>query len=361
MLSKAQKKFVAKVLPPHGNVFVFGKDDEHKLKPSIDYVVISGAFLNQHPNVSQLFKDIADRVHDRTRVLIVLDRFRGKFSMRDVNTFLRSSDYEVVTGGRTFYYKYVMARPMAFREKASSVSVIVPARNEKGNIEPIVKRLPKLGTHMEIVFVEGGSTDGTGDEVKRIIKKYPNRDIKLLVQSKKGKGNAVYEGFEAAKGEVVVILDSDLAIPPEEMVDVYRAFETDKGEFINCSRLVYAMPRGAMPRLNEWGNRFFAFAYGWLLGQKRKDLFAGTKMFRKSDYERMAKLRPYLGTDDKWGDLDLLLGAAKLGLKIQDFPVHYYPRVYGTSNMNSNTFLVYLIKAYLITIRKMKPGLRLPF
>lgn len=360
MISRDQQNFLKRLLPPNGTVFVYGQDDPHRLKSSVDTVVLTGQLLQSVPDVLVLLKEIAARTNDRTRVVVLWSRFSRSFSARKIRTLLSAGDFEPITAGRTFRLNYVIARARSFVQKPVSVSVIVPARNERGNIEPIVKRIPALGTSTEIVFVEGGSTDGTLDECHRIAKKYPKKNIRVLVQSKKGKGNAVYEGFEAASGDVVVILDSDLAIPPEELTGVLAAHLSGAGEVVIASRMIYSIPTGAMPLLNHLGNLFFAQTYGWLLGQPRTDLFAGTKLFRKSDYLRIAALRPYLGTRDLWGDLDLLLGAAKLGLKIQDVPVHYHPRVYGTSNMNSGVFLRFLLKAYFIALPKLKPGFRLP-
>lgn len=361
MISSAQKKFLKRLLPPGAIVFTAGRDDPHKLKKSVEFVVVTDAFLRTTNDVAGALADMVVRMHERARVIVLIDRWTRGFSWRDVVIFLRAAGFEAVTSGRTVRFRYAVARLALRVPGPCSVSVIVPARNERGNIEPIVKRLPPLGTHQEIVFVEGGSTDGTREECERVRDKYPNKNIRVLIQSKRGKGNAVYEAIEAAFGELMVILDSDMAIPPEALTGAVRAFENGSGDFINASRLVYPMEPGAMPWLNKWGNRFFARAYGWLMGQPRSDLFAGTKLFRKADYVRMAALRPYLGTQDKWGDLDLLLGAAKLGLKIQDFPVHYGSRVYGVSHMHSSTFLLFLIKSYAVALRKMKPGVRVPF
>jgi ubiquinone/menaquinone biosynthesis C-methylase UbiE len=221
-------------------------------------------------------------------------------------------------------------------EKAPRVSVICPCRNESGNIEPLVRRLPAMGSHTELIFVEGGSKDGTLEECRRVAALIPEVDIKVYVQpgEGKGKGSAVREGFAHATGEILMILDADLSVAPEELPQFYDALVSGRGEFINGSRLVYVMDPRAMRFLNVLGNKFFALLLSWLLGQPIKDTLCGTKVLSKADYDRVLANRAYFGDFDPFGDFDLLFGAAKLNLKIIEVPIRYRQRVYGTTNIS---------------------------
>jgi glycosyltransferase involved in cell wall biosynthesis len=234
---------------------------------------------------------------------------------------------------------FVIARPAAQmraqeRERAPTVSVIVPARNEAGNIEQIFQRTPELGGGTELVFVEGHSTDDTYAAIERAIAANPHRRAKLMRQTGKGKGDAVRLGFAEASGDVLMILDADLTVPPESLPRFYDALVGGRGEFVNGVRLVYPMEKQAMRLINLAGNKFFGLAFSWLLGQPIKDTLCGTKVLRKSDYERIAANRAYFGDFDPFGDFDLLFGAAKLNLKIVDLPIRYRERTYGTTNIN---------------------------
>jgi glycosyltransferase involved in cell wall biosynthesis len=218
-------------------------------------------------------------------------------------------------------------------DKPPRVSVICPCRNESGNIEPLVRRLPAMGSHTELIFVEGGSVDGTLEECRRVAASMPDVDVKVYVEPGKGKANAVREGFAHATGEILMILDADLSVAPEDLPQFYNALVSGRGEFINGSRLVYVMDPRAMRFLNVLGNKFFALLLSWLLGQPIKDTLCGTKVLSKADYDRILANRAYLGDFDPFGDFDLLFGAAKLNLKITEVPIRYRQRVYGTTNI----------------------------
>lgn len=214
-----------------------------------------------------------------------------------------------------------------------SVSVIVPCRNEEGNIEAAVKRLPKLGTDTEMIFCDDKSTDNTRAEVERMMRQYPEKNIRLVNGPGICKAKNVWTGFDAAKNDILLILDADLAVMPEEMPRFIEALATNRGEFINGSRLVYPIPREAMKLANRAGNVAFSWLFSLLLGQRIKDTLCGTKVIRRTDWQRMRKYIDYWGVSDRWGDYDLLLGAAKLNLRIIDLPVHYQERVAGVSKM----------------------------
>ena len=230
--------------------------------------------------------------------------------------------------------QYLVARPVeSVRPRDYSVSIVIPCRNERGNIEEAVRRIPAFGLRQEIIFVEGHSSDGTAEEIERVRRSYPDRNIRLLVQDGRGKGDAVRLGFAQATGDVLMILDADLTMPPEDLPKFYQAIAGGKGEFINGCRLVYPMEEQAMRTLNLLGNKFFGMAFSWLLNQRIKDTLCGTKVLFREDYERMAAHRSYFGEFDPFGDFDLLFGAAKLNLKIVEVPIRYEERRYGTTNI----------------------------
>jgi|HubBroStandDraft_1064217.scaffolds.fasta_scaffold21629_4 SAM-dependent methyltransferase len=227
-----------------------------------------------------------------------------------------------------------------------SVSVICPCRNEKGHIREAVERTPLMGPATELIFVDGNSTDGTIEEIEAVMKEYRGPlTLRLMHQGAgKGKGDAVRKGFEAAKNDLLMILDSDLTVPPEELPKFYRAITRGDAEFVNGVRLVYPMEDEAMRFLNLLGNKFFSLALSWLLEQPIKDSLCGTKVLRKSDYERIAANRAYFGDFDPFGDFDLLFGAARLNMKIRDMPVRYRARIYGETKISRFTHGWLLLK-----------------
>jgi SAM-dependent methyltransferase len=231
---------------------------------------------------------------------------------------------------------FMVARPQPAREPsgAPGVSVIVPARNEAGNIPAIFARLPRMGSSTEIIFVEGHSKDNTYSAIEREMAAHPEWECQLVRQSGTGKADAVRAGFAAARGEVLMILDADLTVPPEDLPRFYEALVSGKGELINGVRLVYPMEREAMRGLNLLGNKLFSLAFSWLLGQPVKDTLCGTKVLFRRDYERIAANRAYFGEFDPFGDFDLIFGAAKLNLKIIDLPIRYRERTYGSTNIH---------------------------
>jgi glycosyltransferase involved in cell wall biosynthesis len=225
-------------------------------------------------------------------------------------------------------------RPLPHYYRSHRCSVVIPARNEAGNIEAAVQRTPELGDGTEIIFVEGGSEDNTWEEIQRVAAKYPERDIKALKQVGKGKGDAVRTGFAAATGDLLFILDADLTVPPEDLPKFYHIALTGTSDFVNGVRLVYPMENEAMRFLNMVANKFFGLAFSWLLGQPVKDTLCGTKVLFRQHYDLIARNRAYFGDFDPFGDFDLLFGAAKLNLRIMDLPIRYRARSYGETNIS---------------------------
>jgi len=229
---------------------------------------------------------------------------------------------------------FTIARPLSENSRHDrTVSVVIPARNEAGNIRAAVERTPDMGVWTELIFVEGNSKDNTWQEIKQLEKIYPQKRIRILQQSGKGKGNAVREGFAVAQGEILMILDADLTMPPEELPKFYQAIASGRCEFANGSRLVYPMDEKAMQFLNLCANKAFSILFSWLLGQPVKDTLCGTKVLTKANYEKIVANRSYFGDFDPFGDFDLLFGASKLNLKIFDIPIRYKERVYGETNI----------------------------
>lgn len=250
---------------------------------------------------------------------------------------------------------YVVARSLMQKPQSKpSVTVLVPCRNEKGNIEDAVKRLPRFCSDMELIFVEGHSKDGTLDEIHRVIASYPQYDLKVIMQPGKGKGDAVRAGFAAARGDLLMILDADLTTPPEAMPKFYRALATGKGEFINGSRLVYPMDEDAMRFLNLIANTVFSWLFTWLLNQRFTDTLCGTKALSRTHYLSIVANRSYFGDFDPFGDFDLIFGASKLNLKVVEIPVRYASRTYGETQISRFRHGWLLLRMVVFAFRKLK-------
>lgn len=292
--------------------------------------------------------DLADwqLVHKRARILLPFPFFSlDRLFNRLLAPFLQPLCLTV----------FLVARPKWFRRIGDKkVSVVIPARNESGNIEAAILRTPELGKGTEILFVEGNSEDNTWEEIQRIGAKYSNKNIKALQQTGKGKGNAVREGFNVASGDILMILDADLTMPPEELPKFYEVLLNGHAEFANGVRLVYPMEKKAMRFINMCGNKMFSLAFSWLLGQPLKDTLCGTKALFKEDYEKIAENRSYFGEFDPFGDFDLIFGASKLNLKIRDVPIRYRERVYGDTNIQRWKHGLLLIRMVFFAARKIK-------
>lgn len=368
---------------PHLNFEVMDAE-QLSIEEKFDYIVISDT-LGYLEDIQQAFAEMKKMVHPGTRILISYQNFLWEpalwlaqklrikmphprlnwLNRGDVINLLQLEGFDVIKWGRRFLLpvnipifswfvnKYIANLPIfnslcltgftiarlpdVRPEKNAdfSVSVIIPARNEKGNIEAAVLRVPEMGKHTEIIFVEGNSTDDTLEEIKRICEVYKDRrDIKYLVQEGKGKGDAVRKGYDHATGDILMILDADLTVPPEDLPKFYEAIATGKGEYINGTRLVYPMEDEAMRALNIMGNKFFSVMFSWLLGQRIKDTLCGTKVLTAENYRKLAANRAYFGNFDPFGDFDLIFGSSKLNLKLVEVPIRYRARIYGDTNIS---------------------------
>jgi SAM-dependent methyltransferase len=250
---------------------------------------------------------------------------------------------------------YVVARPIPTASDIKpSVSIVIPCRNERGNIEAAIKRTPRFAPDMELIFVEGNSSDGTWEELQRVKSAYPQYDINTFKQAGKGKGDAVRKGFAEARGDVLMILDADLTMPPEDLPKYYDAIASGKGEFINGSRLVYPMENQAMQFLNHIANHIFARLFSFMLGQRYTDTLCGTKVLLRRSYEEIARNRSYFGEFDPFGDFDLIFGAARLNLKTAEVPIRYAAREYGETNISRFRHGVLLLRMVAFAYMKLK-------
>jgi hypothetical protein len=252
-----------------------------------------------------------------------------------------------------------LARPLVVDSAQTvakpSVSIVIPARNESGNIDSIINRIPHMGPNDEIIFIEGNSTDDTWQAIQTAQARHgTERRILIAQQSGKGKGDAVRKGFDLASNEILMILDADMTVPPEDLPKFYYAIKDGKGEFINGSRLVYPMEKEAMRFFNLLGNKFFALAFSFVLGQSFKDTLCGTKVISRSNYLQLAKNRSFFGEFDPFGDFDLIFGAARMGLKIVEVPICYRERVYGDTNISRWRHGAILLAMLVFSARRIK-------
>lgn len=251
-------------------------------------------------------------------------------------------------------FQVARLKPDSGPARQFSCSVVIPARNEAGNIEAAVQRTPEMGKGTEIIFIEGHSKDNTWEEIQRVKAAYPQRNIKTLKQTTKGKGGAVREAFAAATGDILFILDADLTMPPEQLPKFYEAARSGAAEFVNGVRLVYPMEEEAMQFLNMLANHTFGILFSWLLGQSIKDTLCGTKVLFRKDYEEIARNRSYFGDFDPFGDFDLIFGAAKLNLRIVDLPIRYKARTYGETNIHRWSHGWLLLRMVMFAARRIK-------
>jgi SAM-dependent methyltransferase len=396
--------FVARARANHPQLsFVAGDAESLPVDGKFDYVILSD-LIGYLDDVQRAFDELRRVCHPRTRIIVTyfnylwepLLRLGERIGMKrpqpeqnwlaldDLQNLLSLAGFQTIHQGyklllpvripllsafcnrvlanlplfrKLALVELVVARPAPepVPEESVSVSVVIPARNERGNIENAILRTPLMGRHTEIVFVEGNSSDGTAAEIERVIAAHPGRDIKLVLQGDgRGKGDAVRKGFAAATCDVLMILDADLTMPPEDLPKFFRALVSGRGEFINGSRLVYAMEKQAMRFLNTLGNKFFSLAFTFLLDQRFKDTLCGTKVLYRRDYERIAAGRRYFGDFDPFGDFDLIFGAAKLDLKIVEVPIRYRDRTYGSTQISRFRHGWLLLRMVLFALRRIK-------
>ena len=383
---------------PHG-VFHVQAGEQLKLERTFDYIILSET-VNFAADVQAVLERLHSVSNDQTRLilnfhsnlwrpLLEMARMAGLkadspllnwFTVADVHNLMRLTNWEFITQQPHVMCpmplfgldrllnrwlapwlpwlclcNFVIARPRLSQPRSEyTVTVVIPARNEAGNIAAAVKRIPPLGAGTQIIFIEGHSKDDTWDEIQRVARLNPHLDIKCLKQTGKGKGNAVREAFAQATGEILMILDADLTMPPEELPKYYEALASGKAEFANGVRLVYPMEGRAMQFFNLCANKAFSVIFSWLLGQPTKDTLCGTKVLFRRDYSRIAANRSYFGDFDPFGDFDLLFGGGRLHLKMVDIPIRYRERTYGETNIQRWSHGLLLARMVLFAAGKFK-------
>ncbi|MBF0531700.1 MAG: glycosyltransferase [Candidatus Omnitrophica bacterium] len=388
--------------------FIAGKPDTAVLSQlrqvegagNFDYVILSH-ILGTCDDIEVFLKALRPFCSPDTRVIIEFNSYLWHYLLKtagllrlisprgmvnwltegDIRNFLTLSGYEMIKNERTillpirvwglsyvlnkFFAKmpffnaltlshFMIARPVFSANSEDSVTIVIPSRNEKGNVESAISRTPEFGASQEFIFVEGHSRDGTYEEIERVIQKYPRKNIKLVKQTGEGKGDAVRQGFLMAEGNILMILDADLTVPPEDLPKFYEALKDNKGEFINGCRLIYPMEDEAMRFLNLIANKFFGLFFSWLLGQRFKDTLCGTKVLYRRHYEAIAANRHYFGDFDPFGDFDLIFGAIKLNLKVIEVPIRYKNRMYGTTQIKRFKHGLLLFRMCGVAMRKIK-------
>jgi glycosyltransferase involved in cell wall biosynthesis len=226
------------------------------------------------------------------------------------------------------FMQYVVCRKRQDISKRDSMScsIVVPCHNEEGNIEECVRRIPDVGTSTEILIVDDGSTDNTAGVAHRI-SRIDKRVAVIRIEKNLGKGNAVRAGFDRARGDILIILDADMSVMPEDIPKFFNAIADGAAEFVNGTRMVYPIEKQAMKFLNYLGNKMFGIITSIIMGQRNTDTLCGTKALLRKDYY-------HIGIKDcQWGDFDLLYGAARLRLKMLEMPVNYRRRIRGSSKM----------------------------
>jgi SAM-dependent methyltransferase len=383
--------------------FIQADAHELELDETFDVIILSD-LVNDLWDVQEVFSRLGPISHSRTRIIIntysrlweiplsltqrlglaMPTLYQNWLTVEDLTNLLYLADFEVIRSwseilcpvnapviervANRFLAKiwpfrifdltnFICARPLprnSGEAKLPLVSVIVPARNEAGHIDEIMRRVPEMGRATELIFVEGHSKDDTYATIQKAISEHPERDCKLFRQTGEGKGDAVRLGFAEAKGEVLMILDADITVAPELLPRFYDALVEGKGEFVNGVRLVYPMEDRAMRFFNLLGNKFFGLAFSWLLGQPIKDTLCGTKVLWKDTYELVAANRSYFGEIDPFGDFDLILGASRLNCKIVDMPVRYHERKYGQTNIRRWMHGLLLIRMAVVAAMRIK-------
>ena len=361
-------------------------------------VIILSDLVNDLWDVQRVLEQIKPLCHSRTRLILnfysrlwqlplelarkmnlaTSNLFQNWLTREDMSNLLQLAGFETIRSSQEILFplplggfanrflvrlwplhelalsNFVIARPAPQRAKEPKVSVVIAVRNEAGNIKAIFERTPKMGCETELIFVEGHSKDDTYAAIEKEIAAHPSTLSLLLKQPGVGKADAIRAGFEKATGDVLMILDADLTVPPEDLSRFCEALVSGRGEFINGVRLVYPMEQEAMRTLNFLGNKFFSLAFSWLLGQPIKDTLCGTKVLWKKDYELIKQNRSYFGDFDPFGDFDLIFGAAKLNLRIVDLPIRYRERTYGSTNISRWKHGLLLFRMVAFAARRIK-------
>lgn len=384
--------------------FRIGDAQDLKIDEKFDYIVLSD-LIGSLLDVQEAFGQLKKISTPQSRIIITYYNYfwepvlrlaeklklktpqalQNWLSIYDIENLLSLSGFEVIKKGyklifpkyiplvSSFLNKFIGNLPLVNRLSFSEIvvarlspstykmdrsdytcSVIIPCRNERGNIRAAIERTPDLGKHTELIFIEGHSKDGTLEEVKKQAREFPEKDIKVFIQDGIGKGDAVKKGFSEASGDILIILDADLTVSPEDLPKFINALLDGRGELILGSRLVYPVEEGAMRFLNLLGNKFFSSLFTYLLEQRIKDTLCGTKVLFSRDYRKIEKNRKFFGDFDPFGDFDLIFGAAKQNLKLVEVPVRYTARTYGATQISRFKHGMLLLRMSWIALKKLR-------
>jgi len=212
-------------------------------------------------------------------------------------------------------------------------TIIIPAKNEEGNLENIIDRIPKVEKY-EIIIPCGISEDNTVNVAKMISDSEDYFQVTSFIQSGKGKANAVWEAIQKSSGDVLAILDADISVDPETIPDFFEIIDSNNADFVNGTRLIYQMEKGAMRYINHLGNRLFQFFVGGIVSYPLTDSLCGTKVFKRELYDDLIWWQKKLKYSDPFGDFDLIFTAAFTGRKIIEYPIHYRSRTYGSTQIS---------------------------
>jgi SAM-dependent methyltransferase len=386
---------------PHLHFITADALDYH-LEGTFDYIILADT-IGYFRDIQGVLKNIRQNCTSKTRIIITIYNFLWEpilkfaealnqkmkqpftnwLAPKDVEELLCLEDFDVIKSGELLLFPkyfpllaslcnkylahlplvrnlclahYLIARSINLPNSTydETVSIVVPARNEQGNIEEIARTLPRVGRETEIIFIEGGSKDNTWEEIIRVSNDYKDKKIKFAKQDGTGKGAAVRKGFDLATGNILMIYDADMTVPATDIDKFYKAVVSRKGELIIGNRLVYPLEKDAMRILNVLGNKFFSLIFTWLLGQRIKDTLCGTKVIAKENYEVLKQHRNYFGDFDPFGDFDLIFGASKRDLKIVEVPIRYQERKYGETNIRRFYHGWRLLKMCFFAMRKIK-------
>jgi len=331
-----------------------------ELKPPYDYIVLGDA-LDRCQDIGPFLHQVWQLCEPHTRVILSSRRGvlpalsrpagassidgkgqpRNSLSEAQLKAIMASSGFQRIGSRRLleglWRQRFAVYRPVPSTDRVGddSLTICLTCRNEKGNIEPIVRAIPTVTDQQEILFVEGHSDDGTRAEIERVKEAYPEKNIRLISQPGKGQGDAIREGFSQATGAFIILLEADMTSPPADIVPVYQSLRAGFSEFVEGTRFVYPMTRESMPLTNRVGNLFFARYFSWLLRQHASDVLCGIKGISSANFKKIAARWGQWRVEDPFGDFELLLGAAQIGLKFGEIPVHYQPRPYGKTKTSA--------------------------